>query len=59
MKIRYFLIAALLIALYGWVGAMDAEEEQRQQDRYCEMVELYEETNGDAGWPAYKGKCDE
>jgi len=59
MKIRYVLIGLVFLGMYGLVGTMDVEEEQLQQDRYCEMVQLYKDTNGEAGWPAYKGECDE
>lgn len=51
-----FGVALLLIAALGIVGYFDAEEEQRQQDEYCEMVKLWKQTNGQAGWPAYNGE---
>lgn len=50
------LIALGLILAFGLMGRMDKEEEERQQDQYCEMVKLYKETNGQAGWPAYNGE---
>jgi hypothetical protein len=25
-------------------------------DEYCAMVELYKQSNGENGWPAYKGE---
>ena len=31
--------------------------EQEQYDRYCRMVEMYKQSNGENGWPAYKGEC--
>ena len=48
--------AALLAGLYITRG--DAE---RQAERDCEMVEIWDQTNGDAGWPPYKGRegCEE
>lgn len=46
----------LLIALFGLAGRGDFEEEQRQADQYCEMVKLWKETRGQAGWPAYDGE---
>ena len=57
MKIRYLLIAAAMLAAYGWVGSMDRADAERQQDQYCEMVELWEKTKGNSGWPPYKGEC--
>ena len=50
------LIALVLILAFGLMGNMDKEEEECQQTQYCEMVKLYKETNGQAGWPAYNGE---
>jgi len=50
------LVALGLILAFGLVGQSDFEEEQRQTDQYCEMVKLYKQTNGQAGWPAYNGE---
>ena len=50
------ILAALLAGLYITSG--DAEREAKQ---YCEMVEIWDQTNGDSGWPPYKGRegCEE
>lgn len=55
---RYQVILAVigLIIAMGIVGQSDFEEEQRQADQYCEMVKLWKQTNGHAGWPAYNGE---
>jgi len=47
-------IAALIAALY--LTAPDTIEEQAQLDRYCEMVEVWDETDGEYGWPPYNGR---
>ena len=55
---RYQVIIAglgLLIAM-GIVGQSDLEEAERQQAEYCEMVKLWKQTKGQAGWPAYNGE---
>lgn len=55
---RYQVILAglgLLIAM-GIVGQSDFEEAERQQVEYCEMVKLWKQTKGQAGWPAYNGE---
>lgn len=36
------------------VSTMDYQDEVKQQSRYCEMVELFESSNGENGWPDYK-----
>ena len=51
------LIGLALLALYGLVGNGDVRDEQAQRDRYCDMVELWGQTGGEAGWPPYNGKC--
>lgn len=55
---RYQVILAglgLLMAM-GIVGQSDLEEAERQQAEYCEMVKLWKQTKGQAGWPAYNGE---
>jgi hypothetical protein len=55
---RYQVILAFIgiIVAMGIVGQSDMEEEQRQADQYCDMVKLWKETRGRAGWPAYDGE---
>lgn len=55
---RYQVILAslgVLIAM-GIVGQSDFEEAERQEAEYCEMVKLWKQTKGQAGWPAYNGE---
>jgi len=53
------LIGLALLAVYGLVGNGDVQDEQSQRDRYCDMIELWAETGGDAGWPPYNGNCED
>ena len=55
---RYQVILALIgiIIAMGAVGQSDFEEAERQAEQYCEMVKLWKESNGKAGWPAYNGE---
>jgi hypothetical protein len=55
---RYQVILAIigLIAAMGFVGHSDFEDEQAQAEQYCEMVKLWKQTKGQAGWPAYNGE---
>ncbi len=48
-------LIGLVIAM-GIVGQSDLEEAERQQAEYCEMVKLWKQTKGQAGWPAYNGE---
>lgn len=51
--IRIILLAALLTGC-GFQSDLDAERKQ-----YCEMVALWESSEGKAGWPNYNGEnCD-
>jgi hypothetical protein len=58
LKDIFYTICAILAVfiLFGIVGAMDVQEEERQHAEYCEMVRLWKQTGGQAGWPAYDGE---
>jgi len=47
------LLATLAIGIFILTGGDDPRAEV---DIYCEMVDLYKQTNGEAGWPAYQGE---
>jgi len=53
----YVIAIAAMLLLYGLVGSADRADAEAERQQYCEMVELWEQTNGDAGWPPYKGEC--
>lgn len=48
-------IAGIIIAM-GIAGQLDYEEEQQQVKQYCEMVQLWKQSGGQYGWPAYDGE---
>ena len=52
-------LITLLIGSLALVGTGDYEEAKASHERYCEMVSIHHETGGQAGWPPYKGECDE
>ena len=49
-------VALFLIIAFGIAGQADYEEERRQAEQYCEMVQLWKQSGGQAGWPAYDGE---
>ena len=49
LLIGLFLIAAILL-----VSASDSELQQDADQEYCEMVTLFQQSNGDLGWPDYQ-----
>jgi hypothetical protein len=46
--------AAALVAALGLAGNADVQEAEAHGSLYCEMVALYESSNGELGWPAYE-----
>ena len=52
-------IALLMIGGLGLIGAMDAEDEAKQDEHYCEMRKLWEQSKDieprfRPGWPNFK-----
>jgi len=45
-------IVALIATLY--LTAPDNIEAQAQLDRYCEMVDAWQDSGGEYGWPPYR-----
>lgn len=59
MNLKHYQVPLAFIGIIiamGIAGNMDAQEEERQHAEYCEMVKLWKESNGKAGWPAYNGE---
>lgn len=53
--------AVLIGALIVVISSMTDEDLNRDRDLYCEMVQLYDSTDGEYGWPDYrnaKDSCD-
>lgn len=54
---KLMIAGAIFVAIgFGLAGAEDVKEAERQLSHYCEMVQIYKDTNGEAGWPGYKGE---
>ena len=51
---RAILIGLFLIAAILLVSISDSEIQQDADQNYCEMVTLYQQSNGDLGWPDYQ-----
>ena len=50
---KYFLIF-LLAAGYVYVSNGSYSDEIAAQNHYCEMVSIYESSDGENGWPNFK-----
>lgn len=46
-----------MTVVLGIAGKGDQEEAEAQSQEYCQMVELWHESDGENGWPPYKGEC--
>jgi hypothetical protein len=63
MKINTLPISLALLALALIILAFvfgDGAPDTSQQDLHCEMVQIWNETNGEFGWPDYNntaGSC--
>ncbi len=49
-------ICLILVLLTSEADYNDSVNERK---RYCDNVELFQNTSGHFGWPPYKGECDE
>jgi len=56
-RIRNRWIVVLAALSIGGFLAAGGDDPQMEVDIYCDMVQLYKKTNGEAGWPAYKGEA--
>jgi len=54
--ILYAMAAAAFLGVMAVIGNMEAEDRETARQHYCEMLEIWEETDGEYGWPPYKGK---
>jgi hypothetical protein len=52
-------VVALFLLSACAVGTMGFEDETRQQNLYCDMVEKYKESDGMYGWPDFNSNAEE
>jgi hypothetical protein len=59
----YGYVAAFSVGvIFMIVASMTNDDAQRSSDLYCEMVLLYDATDGEYGWPDYRNeatRCEE
>ena len=52
------LLGAIAFLVFAWVNNSSFEDELAEQQHYCEMVSIYESSEGQHGWPNFKKlKC--
>lgn len=47
-------IIAVLLILIGFAGSADMQDQIDNELFYCEMVQIYIDSNGENGWPNFK-----
>ena len=57
--ITCILVVILFMLAACVVGTMEFEDEERQQALYCDMVKIYQESDGMYGWPDYNNNAKE
>jgi len=50
--IDWFMMGALFILCV--FASIDTETQNEESEIYCEMVEMFNQTGGEYGWPDYK-----
>lgn len=58
MNIKVILGMAAFLAVMVLIGNMEAEDAKAEREHYCKMLDIYEKTDGEYGWPPYKGECE-
>lgn len=53
-QIAIFVLALCVLGL-ALAGRDDHSDQVKQSDLYCEMTEIYVTTNGEFGWPDFRG----
>jgi len=52
------ILSAALICVFAVIGGMlDYPDQVADEEGYCAMVRLHQNSGGNAGWPAYRGEC--
>jgi hypothetical protein len=52
-------VVALFVLAACVVGTMGYEDEERQEQLYCDMFKIYQESGGEYGWPDYNNNAKE
>jgi len=56
---RYIVAISLAITLGLVAWLCNTEEPTEEQQNYCEMVDIWNDTDGEYGWPDYNDNFDE
>jgi len=56
---NYILVTCLAAALGLVAWITNSEEPMPEEAQYCEMVDVWQDTDGEYGWPDYNRNFDE
>ena len=51
-----FLLAVVVLVLGLAMADTERNEAQAQHDHYCDMVQIYKDSQGEYGWPNYENR---
>jgi hypothetical protein len=51
-----YIAGALFIAALVALSTQDVQDFTAEDRLYCEMVAIHDSSNGEYGWPAYRGR---
>lgn len=57
IRLIVLMFAVITVLCMMLIHSNDMAEQEIQRDHYCERVQDYKESNGQYGWPPYKGEC--
>lgn len=57
IRLIVFMFAVITALCMMLIHSNDMAEQEIQRGHYCERVKDYKESNGQYGWPPYKGEC--
>lgn len=53
-KLTAFLIVVCIVLIMMFIGSLEEQDQAMGLENYCQMVELYKQTDGENGWPDYR-----
>ena len=59
MKLNIFAGLSFTLMVLAFIGTFDRQDFELEVKIYCEMVDLYRQTDGEQGWPDYSKNYDE
>lgn len=49
-------IIVVILIMIGFAGSADMQDHINDEEFYCDMVQLYIDSDGENGWPNYKSR---